>query len=74
MSTPIQQAIQFMDENWSESEIDSDSWMKLIYDRLKSLLPKEEEFAEKCFDAGIDFSEGVDQPNKTQFIDKLYKQ
>lgn len=71
--TPIQQAIAFMDENWSESEIDSDDWLRLIYSRLQSLLPKEREFAEKCFDGGIDFSEGTEQPNKQQYIDSLYK-
>lgn len=61
MNTSIQEAIaKFRDSHngWSASE---------ITDYLKSLLPKEKEFAEKCFDAGHS-----DQINKTTFINQLY--
>lgn len=74
--TPIQEAIAYWTQRKKEI-IEGDSGLNTQYDTLfiqylESLLPKEKEFAEKCFDAGIDFSEGVDHPNKTVFINQLY--
>lgn len=76
-TTPIQQAIVFWSERYREAKgaraVKTMEAAGLFLQYLDAMLPVEREFAKKCFDAGIDFSEGVDQPNKQQYIDSLYK-
>lgn len=81
--TPIQAIIKWMTDNWTDQEIQKDGYLKHFWDELQWQLPKEKEFAEKCWDAGEDFgvwlkSESTHYPKQVQtkqhFLDKLYPQ
>lgn len=86
--TPIQTAIEFWNERKNEAptyQLQSAAEMFIKY--LESLLSKEKEFAEKCFDAGRKRAEfnarehgsayeyliqEKTTPDKQQFINQLY--
>lgn len=86
MSTPIQEAIKLLESFISNRPTPNDyeHGKEVGYENaignLKALLPKEKEFAEKCFDAGLAYGDWVNcesarppsPPRKGDLINQLY--
>lgn len=83
-TTPLQQAIQLIKARipkrpYSDFEDGLERAYEEAVEELQSLLPKEKEFAEKCFDAGCEYGDSNCElggnsvlPNRIQFINQLY--